>query len=457
MADKQAPSPSSPFQLTNIRCFILLRLFFNARFYYPVFTVLFVDYGLSIEQFAILNSIWALTIVVAEVPSGALADLLGRRSLLLLTAGSMVLEMALLAFVPLGNGKLLFAAFLINRILSGLAEAMASGADEALAYDSLKAHGLEESWGHVLDVQMRVRSAGHVVAMTVGAFVFDSAAVNRLLQLLGSELTLSQQLTMRLPVILTLLLALAALASVLRMEENQARPAATASFPATLARASRLTWQAGRWIATTPQVLLVILFAMFFDHILRMLATLVSQYYRLIGLPEASFGLIGSAIALVGILVPRLARLMSERLPPGQNMLILTLVSFSALMALLLEQQFLGIVAMALVFLTMTANSFFCSHYLNHATDSHWRATVLSFKGLFFNLAYGAMGFFYASLYNRGQQGQSTNDSFSASLPLFPSYFLVGFGLLFLFALWKRRTLQPQWWLPATQQNGQQP
>lgn len=39
----------TPFALTNVRLFVLFRLFFNARFYYPVFTILFLDYGLTIE------------------------------------------------------------------------------------------------------------------------------------------------------------------------------------------------------------------------------------------------------------------------------------------------------------------------------------------------------------------------------------------------------------------------
>ena len=126
---KGVQQKSSPFTIANIRYFVAFRLFFNARFYYPVFTILFLDYGLTIEQFALLNSVWAATIVLAEVPSGALADLIGRRSLLLTTSVLMVLEMLLLSFVPIENISLVFWAFLLNRILSGLAEAMASGAE----------------------------------------------------------------------------------------------------------------------------------------------------------------------------------------------------------------------------------------------------------------------------------------------------------------------------------------
>ena len=60
-----ASTRTSPFALANVRRFIAFRAFFNARFYYPVFTILFLDYGLTIEQFALLNTVWAFTIVLA--------------------------------------------------------------------------------------------------------------------------------------------------------------------------------------------------------------------------------------------------------------------------------------------------------------------------------------------------------------------------------------------------------
>ncbi|MDO7640017.1 MAG: hypothetical protein MUQ61_05050, partial [OM182 bacterium] len=87
----------------NLKRFIAFRLLYSARFYYPVFTVLFLDYGLTLEQFAILNIVWALTIVGAEVPSGALADIVGRKRLVVFAAVLMVAEMALIAFAPIAG------------------------------------------------------------------------------------------------------------------------------------------------------------------------------------------------------------------------------------------------------------------------------------------------------------------------------------------------------------------
>ncbi|MFW5811251.1 MAG: MFS transporter, partial [Thermodesulfobacteriota bacterium] len=90
------PRTRSPFSIRNVRLFIAFRIFFNARFYYPVFTILFLDFGLTLEQFALLNAAWAASIVLLEVPSGALADTMGRRNLLVATGVLMVAEMALL-------------------------------------------------------------------------------------------------------------------------------------------------------------------------------------------------------------------------------------------------------------------------------------------------------------------------------------------------------------------------
>ena len=123
----------------NAHRFIIFSVFFTARAYYPVLAILFIDLGLTLDQFVLLNLIWAATIFLFEVPSGALADTVGRRTLLIAASSLMVIEMLCLLLAPRDGGTLLFTLCIINRICSGLSEACASGADEALAYDSLPA------------------------------------------------------------------------------------------------------------------------------------------------------------------------------------------------------------------------------------------------------------------------------------------------------------------------------
>lgn len=443
-----AESASFLYAMPNIRLFIAFRVLFNARFYYPVFTVLFLDYGLSLEQFAVLNTVWAATIVLAEVPSGALADLLGRRVLLIATSLLMIAEMALIAFVPLGNPRLVFWAFLGNRVLSGLAEAMASGADEALAYDTLVAHGKAAVWPKVLEMQMRAQSVGYIFAMTAGALVYDPEAVNRVIGWLVPGVSVTLQDTMRYPLYLTLLFGLLALAATWRMREpegvaGQAGPRAATT---TLRAGIRLIFQAGKWILATPMVLAVILFATVFDHTLRMLATLTSEYYRLIGLPEASFGLLGSAAAVLGLFVPRLARIMAERLPPGGNALALGCLSLASLSLLPLFIPYFGALPMMLVFTGLTLTSYFTSHYLNALTDSAQRATVLSFKGLVFNAAYGCIGLIYAGVIQVLRHDRTglhpdwapnliADQAFKEAMFFFPLYLIAGLALVALCCL----------------------
>ncbi|BCL62269.1 MFS transporter [Desulfomarina profundi] len=387
----------SPFGIANIRLFIAFRVFFNCRFYYPVFTILFLDYGLTIEQFALLNTIWAITIVLAEVPSGALADVFGRKTLIVITSFLMVIEMLVIAILPLGNSTLIFWGFLINRVLSGLAEAMASGADEAIAYDSLVVEGDVKDWPKVLSVQMRLRSIATIITATSGALLYDPAIVNRILNWAGSSASVNQQITMRFPVYLTLVLAVLACITALMMQENQ-KDTENNKEKYSMVKALEMTWQAGKWIGRTPFALAVILLGMCYDHVLRMIVTMTSQYFRLINLPEASFGFISSAMALLGLVTPKVAEYMVGRFSATQNMLWVAAVTLTGLFGLTGFFPYFGILPMACIFIGLMLVSFFTSHYLNQVTESYQRATVLSFKGLAFNLAYGLIGVFFAML-----------------------------------------------------------
>jgi MFS family permease len=440
-------SPPSPFALGNIRRFIAFRVFFNARFYYPVFTILFLDYGLTIEQFALLNTVWAATIVLAEVPSGALADMIGRKRLLVVTSMLMIMELAIIAFVPTGNTTLIFWAFLINRIISGLAEAMASGADEALAYDTLVQAGIADEWPRVLEMQMRIQHISYIFAMTIGALVYDADAVSKFLSWLGTDIVVQQQVTMRWPIFLTLTLGILAL-----FTSRGMRDPVVADFRKNqqlwkqIKEAVNLSVAAGRWILRTPFALAIILVGMSYDHVLRMLATLSSQYFRQINLPEASFGLIGSGIAVVGLIVPRIAMIMSHRCSPAVNGVVVGIIAFTSVWSLTLFLPWVGILPVVFIFVAMTMTSFFTSHYLNKITDSFHRATVLSFKGLAFNAAYGIIGLFYAFLVAdlRGTAGKKEPDwssqmaaeeAFYNSIGWFPWYLLV-VVIIVSFFLW---------------------
>ena len=417
------------FSIPNIRLFIAFKVFFNSRFYYPVFTILFLDFGLTVAQFSILNAVWAATIVLAEVPSGALADIIGRKRLLVFATSIMIIEIGIISFIPKTNPSLIFFVFLINRILSGLAEAAASGADEAIAYDSLAQKGDVRQWGRVLEILMRFQSFGFIIAMSVGAAVYDPNLLEKICGFFGFVITFSQETTMRFPLYLTLILAICAFITTLRMEDPVKDPHLSDTKKPQVRQAFSLTLKAGLWIIKTPFAFSIILFGMLFDGIIRIVVTLSSQYYRVIELPESTFGIIGSLVAMFGLVIPKMAKKIAENHTPAYALWITTGLSLTGLTLMSFFWPYAGLIPALITFAAMYFTGFFVSFYINQVASSDQRATVLSFKGLAYNISYGILGVLYALLLKIKRPGVHTD---SVENTLFMDTFS-GFPITFIF------------------------
>jgi len=376
----------------NVRRFIGFRVLFNARFYYPVIAILFLDLGLTMQQYAWLNAVWAAAIVLCEVPSGALADRFGRKRLLLFSGALMVAEMLLLALAPGHPGPLLLGCVILNRICSGVAEASASGADEALAYDSLAAAGRADEWPSVLSQVMRWQSIAFVCTSVIGAAIYDAHLVNKAAEWVGWDARFDQSETARFPILLNLITAAGTLALAVGMREA----------PRTGSPAAHSTWRlmaaAARWILGHRFFLVLILSAVCFDSFVRLFLTVGSSYYRLIGIPEALYGFIGTGFALLGFLVPQLATRMAARNSPGRNLFLTACLALAGLCAVAAAWRGYGVLAVIPLGIAFFLQSFFLSHHLNRGVDSSMRATVLSFKGLAMNVAYGGAGLLFSAL-----------------------------------------------------------
>lgn len=404
----------------NIPRFIAFRVLFNARFYYPVLGVLFIDLGLTVAQYAVLNAVWAAAILTLEVPSGALADVIGRRRMVVLAAALMVAEMLIFSFAP--AGPWLFPLLVLNRVLSGAAEASASGADEALAYESLPEEGRAAAWAKVLARLMRWQSGAFVVAMLVGAVCYDAAFLTRAAEFFGVDWRPVG--TTRWPLYLTLATAVPCFLVALGLRE--CRPPAGDFGPALRAAAANVRAGAA-WIARDRRVLLVILAGLVVDSFVRLFMTFGSNYYRLIDIPEWAYGPLGSALGFMGFAAAPLARFMVTRFPVRRNFAALWGLSLAGLAGAAFAAPMVGVWVLVPLCLAMSMLSFFLSSYLNDWTPSEVRATVLSFRGVVFNLGYGAAGLAFAAL-SAGLSGPGTNadETLRAALGWLPVAFLAG-------------------------------
>lgn len=416
----------------NRKRFIAFRVLFNARFYYPVLAVLFLDLGLSASEYSLLNFVWALVIVFAEVPSGVLADRIGRRPLIIAAAICMVLEMLALLLAPINGGLTLLLFCLVNRILSGSAEALASGADESLAYDSLAAESRSTEWPKVLADVMHWQSLAMVLAMLVGATVYDPQLMNKAMAILGSRVLLEQGITLRFPILLNLISAGVVLWLALGMREPALRH--SASDIANPSGAWRSIVDAGKWILLTPKALFIIVGGVLIDSVVRVFLTFGSVFFRLIELPEASFGLIGAATAGLGLVISPITRKLVSTGSLLRNYTLLAVLTLIGLAGVALKIPLWGVMFAFPLAAVMSALAFVISDTLNALVSAEQRATVLSFKGLIFNLGYGFASLIFAlglrSMRDNGSSDQAFADAIEV-LPLWLLFTLIVLALMF--------------------------
>lgn len=433
MADSAALSSSS-LAARNARCFVLFRILFNCRFYYPIFTILFLDFGLTLQQFAMLNAIWAVTIVVLEVPSGALADQLGRRRLVIASAVLMVLEMACLVFMPRHGGALTFWCFVLNRVLSGAAEACASGADEALTYDSLPADGREAEWQRIQVRLLRWSSLAFLFVTITGAITYDSARMTAMARGLGWDVTLGPEITMRIPLVLCFIAALATLGVARRFLPAPTEPVQASLEWKTLGAAFLNVTATGGWILRTPAVLVLLLTGLLCDSFMRLFYSVNSQFYRVLQIPAEFYGWIGAAGALLGFVTAGLLERLSQALSPGAAYRVVAAMVFVGLLGLAHPVAWWGLWAVVPFWFGMRALHFFLTHHLNQVIPSERRATALSFRGLTMNLAYGAIMqlFGLQTAWLAGRLGPTADDNtvFSAAAAWWPWVFAACYALL---------------------------
>ena len=147
--------------------------------------------------------------------------------------------------------------------------------------------------------------------------------------------------------------------------------------------------------------------------------TFSSSYFRLIDLPAASYGLIGAALGGLGMVVSPLARRMVTRGGAAANFSVLATVTLVGLAGVALRWPGWGVVFTIPLGMAMSAVAYLVSYYLNSAVDSRQRATVLSFKGLAFNLGYGMVSLGFAGAL-RALRGHTPEETFGRTLPWLP-------------------------------------
>lgn len=149
----------------NISAFYLFE-FFNMLLFPMAIWIFFESSFWSVDLLIIFYSIQHLLIVVLEVPTGALADIIGKKKTIVLGALINFLAWIVIATtvnpiqIPIAYGLMAFGMALI------------SGADSALLYDTLKDFNREKDFARIMSKIELLREVAKIIGIIVGGLLF---------------------------------------------------------------------------------------------------------------------------------------------------------------------------------------------------------------------------------------------------------------------------------------------
>ncbi len=121
--------------------------------------------GLSFFQIILLQSYFTAMIVILEIPSGAIADFLGRKTALILSAFSIACASLTYSIIP--N----FFMFILAETLWAFGSALMSGTSDAFVYFSLKSYGNEKKLSTILGRSRTVNLIALTISAPIGSII----------------------------------------------------------------------------------------------------------------------------------------------------------------------------------------------------------------------------------------------------------------------------------------------
>lgn len=336
-----------------IPAYVIERLFWQAR-------------GMSVGMVVACEAVYAITVIALEVPSGVWADRLGRKKLLVAAAVTGLVEFALLL------GAHAFWQFALAVLISGIGKAAASGAENALLYDTLAAMGRADRFERLMG---RVRALDGVGAM--------------LAALSGS--LLAERYGFVFPYQLSLASCALALGGTLLLREPPGRFAKEAR-----ASARSILRQAAAFFRRQPDALVIILQATLVAAFIIYVDEFWQLYLMETGFPVALFGVVSVLFSGASIAGDLLAGRVARRGREARRMVLLSGVVALSLCAAGIVRSRWGIGAMLVGACASEMMHILAVGYLHRRADDASRATIESVGSLLERVAVIPLGIVFA-------------------------------------------------------------
>lgn len=399
----------------NISILIIIRVCYSMLFCISVITLYWKKHGLDLHDFFLLQAIFAVAMVLFEVPTGYIGDRLGRKRTLLL---SMAIAAAGWTLYALACS---FFQFLLVEIMLGLAYSFLSGTDTAMLFESLKEEGREQEYSRVSGRMLGVMHWAEAFSAMLGGLLATWLAIEWLM--IGT----------------TALLAVGMLFGLRLAEPDRevySHPRGTFYGLYKIARFVFLRSTKVRFVVPLMAAC----------SLATMLGVWLYQpLWQERAVPVWLFGVLWAALSLPAGLASHYAHRWEERLGTRTAVLLLPLpVVLGYLLTALVPGQ-IGIVFVYLVPLLRGFHYPVLGRFIHQETFSDKRATVMSVVSWLFRLAYFALGPLVGWIGR--EHGLSWGFITSAAIAL------LGIGI-FLPALFKRL---PRWLAEEKQAAGVDP
>jgi MFS family permease len=286
----------------NLRVYPLFQAIAFTPVMLPVIVLFWEENGLDLFDVFALQGIFAVAVVLLEVPTGMVADRLGKRASLL--GATALLSLGMLIYA-LSHG---FGLFLLAEIVFALGAAMLSGADSSLLYDSLKALGRQEDYK---------RLEGRARAMQMMAF----AGCNLLGGVIGSY-------SYRATVWVSLVGPLIGFLVAWRFTEVQHREASSSMADALRGYRDLMT-QAARFVRKHALVRWQIGFLAVLTGSATWLLWLYQPYMQLVGLPVWAFGVAFAGFGLFAAAASSVAHRIDDRFGQRGTLILLMMLQIA--------------------------------------------------------------------------------------------------------------------------------
>lgn len=335
----------------NITKVALIQFFSSLYFYLPILTIYYQQRGLDFIQ---INSLWGIitgTIFLAEIPTGIIADRIGRKQSIIV---ALILQLIGEIFFLFSQNYL---HFVFISVIAGLGFAFQSGCTQALVYDSLKEENEENTMKQASGKIGAYYQTGHVLGALASSIIVT--------QLTRYRITLA--------IIFTIISVGIALLISFLLKEPKTQYRHGEQSP------SKLFSEVMNLIRSNKSLKRIILLGVFTIPFVGYLRNLHPPYFQLSGVAPFWLGITLAVGGILGAFASKYAYKVEELFGVGKGMYIATVLPaiFYLLMSLFLSPVF-AIVFFIFNFGLMNIQEPLFADYYNRHIKSEVRATALS-------------------------------------------------------------------------------